>query len=317
LDKQDSKRKRGVMIFASLAKLVTHDEFHRYMRGETVPIINVEVSPSSVCNAGCKKCLYKGDKNKKDRFIDTQKIGRFLIEGSYSGLKAVTWTGGGEPTLHPSFSFIVEAINIQGKIKQGLFTNALAKIEYKPSVLLWIRITKTNLPFPVENIKILSDQCETVGICINYGGVPKQIDEIKQALSIAHKYNLAYVQVRPLMNTLGKTTRISPPDITDSKLIIDEEKFWECSHADRGYTKCEAYHFSPTVWENGQMDVCGYMRHNKAYKIGNIYTDSFMELIAKMPKSLPVLSDCMICCKNNETNRFISDMRNIECKDFV
>jgi MoaA/NifB/PqqE/SkfB family radical SAM enzyme len=303
-----------VIFSIAQEKLAYHQEFSKYMHGERVPIINVEVSLTNICNAQCEHCFYQSGKVKKAKYINAADLLAFIMDGERAGLKAVTWTGGGEPTLHPDFFQLID--NISYDLDQGLFTNALNKIRYNSYRLRWIKITKTNNPFPLENIKKLSENCKIVGLCINYGST-KQDDEIKEALEIAYKYNLKYVQIRPQLNTLGKTAEIFGPFITDEKLIIDTEKFEECRYADRGYTECEGFHFSPMVWENGDMDVCGYMRHHKKYNIGNIYKHSFTTLCRKMPQSVAVRKDCMICCKNNEINKLISNTRKLECKDFV
>jgi MoaA/NifB/PqqE/SkfB family radical SAM enzyme len=235
------------------------------------------------------------------------------------GMEAVTFSGGGEPTLHPKFPEIVK--NSTKELKYGLFTNALDPIKYDAGKFDWIRVTKTNKDFNDENIKKLSENCKSVGLCINYKDASEQIEEIEHALTLANKYDLEYVQLRPALNIMGEITYISAPAkyriLLDKKLIITDYKFQKCKDKNRRYKRCEGYHFTPMVWENGMMSACMYMRHNHDYDIGSIYDHTFTELCNMMPESLPVLDDCQICCKNNEINKFISDAKNIKNRRFV
>jgi organic radical activating enzyme len=303
------------MIFNPQLKIVQHEEFARYILGKRIPVVNVEVSISSICNANCECCFYRNDKNEKEKFIDSDKLIRFLSKAYGYGLKAVTLSGGGEPTTNPDVGRISESVKMIG-LSMGMFTNALAKIEYHPSLFDWIRVTKTNREFPEENIREIRAANKRIGLCINYRG-SQQDDEIKQALEIAHKYDLRYVQVRPALNLMGELTYVVAPTIKDEKLDITPYKFLDCLRENRGYDRCEGFHFSPMIWENGMMSACMYMRHKKEYDIGSIYEKDFLELCASMPLSMPVAKDCQVCCKNNEINKIIHDARQVEDRNFV
>jgi hypothetical protein len=304
------------MIFAPQLKLASHPQFPKFLTGETVPIINIEISPSSVCDAKCSACFYKEDKNVKEKFIHWGPLFAFLLDADTHGLEAITWSGGGEPTLHPDFSDLVFRVASQTKLNQGLFTNALLKPKYRASFLKWIRVSKTNESWPDGHIFLLRQQNANVGLCVNYRGKEDDWD-IKEGLRLVHKMELRYLQVRPALNIMGKTIEINLPDIKDDKLIITPYKFHECSKKDRGYTLCQGFHFSTMIWENGMMSPCMYMRHHQEYNIGSIYENRFVDLCEKMPKSLPVLDDCQICCKNNEINKLINDCKKLEDVSFV
>lgn len=305
------------MIFNPCIKLAKHKEFIQYLSDETLlTMLNIEVSPTSLCNANCPCCFYKYDRNKKDDFINMSSLIDFLCQGSELSLKSVTWSGGGEPSLHPEIDWGIKRVNKRTILKQGMFTNALAPIKYEPSFLEWIRITKTDKDFPVNNIKIISESCKQVGIAINYSS-DFQDDEIKKAIEIAYKYNLEYVQIRPALNIMGVPTQIKQSNIQDEKLVFLDWKFSDCKKIERGYTRCEGFHFSPMIWENGNIDVCMYMRHDPIYNLGNIYKSSFDNICRKMPEFLPVKKDCQICCKNNEINLLIHNAKTIKNSEFI
>lgn len=294
------------MRFEPKTKLVIHKQFHDYLQGNNFYPINVEISISGICNAKCSWCFYKNDHSKK--LINKEVLLKTINDLECKDVKAITWTGGGEPTCHPYFDVFINNTNI----KQGLFTNALGTIKYNPNKLEWIRVSKTERDWNVENLKKLRE-CKTLGMCINYIG---NDNEIYDALKIAEELKINYVQVRPALNVGNNPTIIKLPNIQHPLLFLTNYKFEESSKT-KNYTKCFGYHFVPFIWENGDVDVCAYQCGKKNYNLGNIYNESIIDILNRRPKNVLVDSNCQICCKNHEINKFINDLDNIEDKDFV
>jgi len=298
------------MRLAPTLKLTKHIEFSKYINGQTIFPINLEISPSGFCNASCPWCFYLKSQSKEN--IDTQVLLKFIDLCQIFGTKAITWTGGGEPTMHPDFKKITQSLK---KVDQGLFTNALKVPEYDPSVFNWIRVSKTNLDFNIESLKKLRE-CRTVGLCINDTGTLESSNLIVKALDLVHKLNLDYLQVRPALNKSGEKTSIVAPVYKDDKLIITDYKYSE-ANKERIYTKCEGFHFVPFLWEDGRLDVCGYRRCEDAYNIGNIYNDDFNKIVKLFPDYVNVTNECQICCKNHEINTLIHQVKTLEDENFV
>jgi len=293
------------MIFAPQLKLCSHKRFYKFLEGDYVTPINIEISLTGKCDANCKECFYRY--NRDDISMDTDSLLLFLA--SLNGVKAITWTGGGEPTLHDRFEEIVNAVSI----KQGLFTNALKTPTYNMTALEWIRVSKTNKPWPEKSIAILSHFNDKVGLCVNYTGNDQ---DIKDGLKLVHKYGLRYLNVRPALSLNGESTDMRLPGIKDDKLIVSGYKFNE-SHKKREYSKCFGYHFVPFIWHDGNFSACAYQRENPYYTLGNIYRDSFEDIIESLDRFKEVDSNCQICCKNHEINRLINNVMELEDRDFV
>lgn len=304
------------MRFAPHHKLVIHSQFADYLAGESIYPIGVEISPSGVCNATCQFCFFAhtdeehGGHHKS--FLDYHALLRVLGECSDLGVKAITWTGGGEPTLHPSFPSLVE-LTFSSGLKQGLFTNALARPAYRPERMEWIRITMTDKPFKTEYIKMLRP-AKTLGFAFNYGGEQDK-SYLEDTIALAEVVKADYVQVRPALNLKGQTTDIEPPDINHPLVQITSYKFEDAKHR-HGYSKCEGYHFVPYIRENGDVDVCSYMMGYDGYSLGNIYKDSFKDIMDRSPKFVLVHPHCQVCCKNHEINKEIDAVRHLEDVDF-
>ncbi len=124
-----------------------------------------------------------------------------------------------------------------------------------------------------------------------------------------------YVQVRPALKFHGQTVNIEPPRIEHPLIQITDYKFDAAKHK-HGYATCEGYHFVPFIWEDGNVDVCSYMRKHPGYTLGNIYESSLKEILDRAPKSVPVISKCQVCCKNHEMNKAVHHARGLQDINF-
>jgi hypothetical protein len=118
----------------------------------------------------------------------------------------------------------------------------------------------------------------------------------------------------------GLLTSIVKPElpgfIDHPKLIFSNNKFADCS-IPRSYKVCRGFHLVPFIWENGDVDVCGYMRGCRGYNLGNIYKDNFDKIMDHAPDHVPVHVACQVCCKNHELNRLIDEVISAKDKNFV
>ena len=304
------------MRFEPGLKLARHKSLIEYIEGGFVPPINAEISPSGLCDAKCDWCFYRQNPEKTKGLdsvlFDEKRMENLISEFLELGVRSISWTGGGEPTLHPSFyKFSKNAYD--SRIRQGLFTNGLGKMNFDPSKFDWIRVSKTDKEWNVDNLKYLRN-CNTLGMCLNYCG---ESDDklIEETLKIGEKISATYVQVRPALKVCGEKTTVKVPSINHPLLFITDYKFAGADE-DRNYELCEGYHFNPFIWQDGDVDVCGYHRKNSKFNLGNVYNSSFKDIMKKAPNFIPVEENCLICCKLNSMNAIIAKMRKLEDVDF-
>lgn len=295
------------MRFAPSLKLCMNPKFSQHMDGGMIAPVNVEVSLTGICNAQCSWCFYAGKQSgiilSADRVIET------MYEMQELGVEAVTWTGGGEPTLHPEFERIVE----NTPLKQGLITNGLKLPKADLSRFEWVRVSKTNWPLNASVLYHYRKAVKTLGICVNYEGLDHVVHETAE---IADIVKADYVQVRPALNLEGEKTFFQVPKFDNPLVQVTGYKFADAA-IDREYTECEGFHFVPFIWEDGRVDVCAYQRNKDEYNLGNIYDSSFSEIVSAFPSSVPVADDCILCCKNHEINKTIYYTRKIQDRSFV
>lgn len=309
-------------------KLARQKELGEYLEGKLVAPINIEISPSGKCNATCNWCFYRQNSHAlqglDNIFFKESRMEGLIEEFAGFGVKSISWTGGGEPTLHPSFSKFVEWVNWVG-LKQGLFTDGLTKITYDPTLFEWIRVSKTNYNWNLDVLKTLRD-CKTLGLCINYRGeedyqlvldalkIVEMLDKMKEFSTYS-----TYLQVRPALKILGKKVDVEIPKINHPLLKITDYKFLG-ANSERDYNKCEAYHFTPFIWQDGDVDVCSYHRKDLRFNLGNVYDKKergkFRYIMKNAPKTIDVVENCQICCKLNSMNSMINLMRQLYDIDF-
>jgi MoaA/NifB/PqqE/SkfB family radical SAM enzyme len=290
-------------------KLAHHSRLSKYLNGEKIYPINIEISPTDKCNAKCEWCFYSGTDHEEE--IAPSIMFSLINELKGMNVKAVTWSGGGEPSLHKYLPEFIEAIPLE--IDQGLFTNGIS-VNYNPQDLDWIRVSKTDKPWNIKSLEKIR-RCKKVGMCINYTGYDESILE---DIRIANDLQFDYVQIRPALKTNGEKVKYGVPQIANigAKIIVSDYKFFE-SDQKRTYTKCEGYHFVPFIWANGDVDACAYHRGNKKYNLGNVYNMPFHEIMRNAPDLVKVADDCQVCCKNHEINKFIHDLKGLEDINFV
>ena len=136
-------------IFAPQEKVIANvDRALEIVKGNNPPPVLVEVDPSNACNHGCHFCISsyihlpesKGLET-YDRSIMPKKTLMKLCEDlADMGVRAVNWTGGGEPTINPALK---DAINYLGprNVKMGMFTNGtlLDKYELFTDLVSWMK----------------------------------------------------------------------------------------------------------------------------------------------------------------------------------
>ncbi len=197
--------------------------------GNTAPVL-IEVDPSNACNHACSFCLssyihfdkYKGTETFSRATMPRDMLMSLCEDFVSMGVRAINWTGGGEPCLN---KHLKEAIEYCGKngIKQGIFTNGtlLDKrdlFETMVDNMTWVRISidtgteesynKIRIPKGgadwnkmVSNVKKLIEVNKSKGnkidIGVGYVISPDTYKEIVDFAKFFKDFDLTYCQYKP------------------------------------------------------------------------------------------------------------------------
>jgi len=316
-------------IFNPPSKLLAHwDIVDKWKNNHFHPPILVEISLSNLCNMSCPYCFYK---NKHDSTqLQTGTVKRLLKDLAHIGVKAVSYTGGGEPTLHPNFDEIVEYAHELG-LKQGLFTNGTNKIAH-PEHFEWIRVSVPNNKLYSELQMWLGKT--TVGVCMTL--THENLKDVQRIKTEAEDMGADYFQVRPALMPPGKEQlRFDKNKLFellegDEKLDVYLSEYkWDDYCKERGYDECYGHWFCPFVDSNGDVVSCAYHLKDPDYIFGNLYESHFEEIwnkrfwdktLYKDSKQIKI-KNCQTCCKNHEINKVLYNIKHpdkiLEHVDFL
>ena len=341
--------------------------------GEITAPIYVRVKPINLCNHGCFFCVYSTGFRVKDGgdedhvisgmhedmveqdVIPTEKMMQILDDFWSMGVKAVTYSGGGEPLMHKDIVKIMQATLDYG-IDLSIITNGQNLVKDRAEVLAkakWVRVSMDytngaqmkrfrNVPEKsfnsvISNIqnfaKIKNQDCD---LAVNY---------------IVHKNNCTNLyEFTELLKFAGvENVRFSPmytPDfynyhaeiadqvnsqlaqiqnLVDSKFSVNSTYNIEpgSSHSNiRSYKRCYIMQTVPVVGADLNVYAC----HNKAYDntgcIGSLKEQSFKDLwfsetTKQYMESFNAKHRCMHECSNDRKNIIINQVLDASTDNFV
>lgn len=126
-------------------KILAHAEhLAALMRGEVPPPIVVELDLTNRCQLDCGFCTNAAHRKEKPVWLEFRTAACILADMSQLGVKAVTFTGGGEPLLHPDADRLIGAARHLG-MDVALITNGmlLDRVDLRALVdrCTWIRVS--------------------------------------------------------------------------------------------------------------------------------------------------------------------------------
>jgi len=184
-----SKIDKKMFLNPQLKLLWCGDRVKSWLERKSIAPVLIEIAPTGYCNASCPWCFFK-DKRGTEKICAKMLI-KTLKDLAKAGVKAVNWTGGGEPTLHPNFADFVKVAHEFG-LKQGLFTNGYLEIPHQEA-FSWIRISLTDKGFePIKKPKV------PFGICLNQTESESRAD-LEELCKKAKGFGASYFQIRPAL----------------------------------------------------------------------------------------------------------------------
>ena len=332
-------------------KLFRHlDRLNALQAGRIQAPVNVEFDLSNRCSLGCSYCHFaythtRGPNvGKQDKpggapggdLMDGLLAANIVRELEACGVRSITWTGGGEPTLNPHFSRIVESVLID----QGVYTNG------------------TNLT--PENIKAIKECCKWVYVSLDaasnesyqtskgvdkFGAVCRGILDLVQApgaatvgmgylvtrenwkdiikaWELSQSLGVDYIQYRPVilfdpanpgqlaedtgwidnaMDMLENVSRL-PGVVVD----LDRFRIYRDWHG-HGYKTCYWSGLQATITPNGKVWTCVNKREYPGAEIGDLTRDSFVD-VWKRRKIVEVGKDCRLSCRGHPANLVLNEL---------
>jgi cyclic pyranopterin phosphate synthase len=321
---------------------------HLKAHGRTPAPVNVEIDLSNRCSLGCEWCHFAythtkgplaGTQPRPDGTIPggdlmpLELADRMVTELAMAGVKSVTWTGGGEPTLHPHFAHVVRRAADEG-LEQGLYTHgghlggpvaALLKathtwvyVSLDEAGPLQYRISKGVDRFHAacDGVRALAGAPGKATIGVGFLLHERNCDEVLAMVNLARDLGADYVQFRPTIRyeALEPGKRAETPDWVkravrwfgrlqgDPFVIADAARFgmyggWQ----GHGYGTCYWSTMQTVITPNGKVWTCCNKREHGDALLGDLAVESFAEVWARRTPA-EVTPSCRVMCRGHLAN---------------
>lgn len=298
-------------------KLIYHgDRVNRWLKGENVYPIYMEVSPSNACNYRCTFCAfdYRGYKL---RFLEAGRFKEILSELAQLGVKSIMYAGEGEPFFHKDMPEIVNytkeaGIDTAVATNGALFTPKI--IEQCLGAFTWVRFSVGGgIQETYEKIhqcpkndfdKVMGNMAYAVktrnkskypcALGFQFLLLPENKDEVFSFAKLAKKAGADYLIIKPFIKHLMSAHDIekdfhytsflsiekSLKKLSDDKfnIILRTNVIRKLEAPEREYKKCLGLPFFAEIAADGSVYTCGPYLGNDKFCYGNIYKNSFKEI---------------------------------------
>lgn len=344
------------------SKLFRHlDRLDALQRGSVQAPVNVEIDLSNRCSLGCEWCHFaythtrgklKGKQDKPEGAIpggDLMELTlayQIISDLENCGVRSITWTGGGEPTLHPDFDRIISFVHID----QGIYTNGTCmdkeRAELLKSKMKWVYIS---LDEPTqEGYKRHKGADKFTQVCMNIIdlvnapgkatiGVGFLINkdnylDAHKMIELGNKLGVDYIQFRPTimfnpekpcmvdeeMGWMDAAVQLLESLHGTDKMIVDLERFRQYRDwSGHGYPICWWSGIQTVITPNGKVWTCVNKREYPRAELGDLNDEPFTE-IWKRRRIAYVDNDCRLMCRGYPANRILNDlMRSNDHGNFI
>jgi len=275
------------------------DEVDKIRSGQFVPPPTCEIDPSNNCMLDCDFCLFSNYLKTEKVNLDYWVYRKLIRELRGLGTKSITFTGGGEPLLHPRINdMILDALIENFEI--GLVTNGvlLHKI-HNLDKFLFIRVSldsynpdmyklvkgKDFFNQVIKNIKQTLKQNPVVGL--SYVVNQYNNKNLEKAQELAEELGVVYIQFKPAYINGSVFTDYKVPN---QKVVIKTDRY---TAEDR--LPCDIASLVGVVGANADVYYCCQMRGKKEYTLGNLKEESFKTIWKRRQKIIPQITKCPMC----------------------
>lgn len=295
-------------------KLIYHPEtVARWLKGEMIYPIEIEISPSGACNHRCVFCAVDYVGYRPD-FLDKDTILRDIAQMSKKGLKSVICSGEGEPLLNKDMPEIAKGIRAWG-VDVAMSTNGALFTKEKAEDCLeaftWIRFSvasmeedsynsiqrgqagdldrvKVNL---AEAVRLKRDKKLKTTLGVQCLLMPENMGQLPGMARQLREIGVDYFTIKPYSQHLhsGNTFQIDYSAMlelekeirqyaTETFQIYFRANAMKKIHHEKCYQQCHGLPFMTHIDARGNVWPCVAHIGTEEFCYGNIYEQTFEEI---------------------------------------
>ena len=297
-------------------KLMYHvDRVSNWLKGRDVFPIYVEVGLFGGCNHRCIFCAFDFLRY-KPVILEKQYIKRFVFQAAKKGVKAILYSGEGEPLMHKDAADIISYTKKNG-IEVALVTNGvMLNKEISKKVLenlSWIKVsldagtkntyalihgtTKEDFNIVLNNlkqaVKIKKRNKYSCSIGVQSLLIPQNIKEMENLAEILKDIGVDYLVIKPYClhnlskNKIGFSLKLKNLHFLEEKLegysdnafrVILRKNAISKFDKPKLYDACLGLSFAAHVSADGEVYPCNAFVGMKKYSYGNIKEDGILDI---------------------------------------
>ncbi len=299
-------------------KLLHHaDRVRGMLAGLTVFPVSVELDLSNVCNHACPWCSFNGFRQDNWVHLPSERALSLLDELRELGVQSITFTGGGEPLVHPQAAAILSHAASLG-FKIGLVTNGRRLVGAVADVLAthatFVRVSldagtaqthqllhATATPEYeriLSNMQAFVDMAPGVTVGASFCVFDVNYPEIEFAAARVKALGGRYLEVRPVFPTEWRGGGFANPltaELVDAaraqlaeakdrhdgdgfKVIGMIHRFDQVLDKAKPYSKCQIGPLTTVINATGDVYHCCIQRGMPEFAVGNVLNRSFADV---------------------------------------
>jgi MoaA/NifB/PqqE/SkfB family radical SAM enzyme len=290
--------------------------------------VHIQFIPTNKCNGNCTWCSCKG----VDRGLEMpwKECKQCMFHFALKGTKAMTITGGGEPTIHPEIQKILIQANDYG-IKTSIVTNGLKwgrekdiDLTVPDTMLEWLRISVVDTvgSYDTGIIHRICQRLPNVDIGVSFT-VTKDVNlDIATQVCHAVKENSNITHVRFVQDLMDISKESSLAMLEVSKItghITNKAIYQYRTDFNIGASPCYVSHLRPVIDASGFVYPCCGVQYAKRDKLGYMPAEFHMCHWREFNEHLAYFDGSICqCCYYNHYNVALDKLvSNYQHKDFV
>jgi len=297
--------------FNSRDKLPFHREWlEAYRSGAATSPICVELDLTNACNYRCPNCVW-GDYigNNRTTVSCTQALDQVRQIGT-AGVKAIIFSGGGEPLLHPAITECMQEAR-RWNLRVGLFTNGIHLTPNRAEVLAtcvdWIRVhldavspegyTRRHRRGPSdfeklrENLAYFNALASTTEVGIGAVVNPDTFSELAGLAELASETGCSYLQAKHDFDLLARaeyTEWWARKVVPQLRELADQFRSIGLAihFTETDYTvaprsrRCHIHHLTTAINAESNYSYCKRLRDKPEWAAGNLAKEPLQQILS-------------------------------------
>lgn len=292
------------------------NEIVAMMNGCYVHPITCEIDLSNRCQLNCKFCMYKEQRKEANVDLDYAVYATLIDDLARTGVKSVTFTGGGEPLMNPRAEDMIRLAANAG-LEMGMVTNGINLPKIPKTLLSQFKFIRISIDSAcqstyysvkgadhyydvIDNVKGLVENFKhDVTIGLSFVICVLNEHETLEAERMAEELNVDYIQFKPAWTGEDVYGQMGYPEEDQGERTIVMNRYKPTNNL-----PCTIAALIGIVGADGRVYYCCQHRGNPNYCFGNLKAQAFHTIMLTRNTIEPDLTNCPQCRYMNYSKKF-------------